>query len=91
MAATTVAMTVSDDLVKLIGSSSAVADKAHEALVLSLLREGEISQGKAAELLGISRWDMLELAAEAKIPFGPQTIEEIEKDAETILSYRRQT
>ena len=90
MAETIVTMTVSEDLVRLVGSPSAVAEKAREALVLELLRKGEISQGKAAELLGIPRWDMMQLAARAEIPFGPQTAEELEQDLEVIRRYRRQ-
>ncbi len=32
--------------------------KAKEAFVLELLRQGDISAGKAAKLLNISRWDL---------------------------------
>lgn len=35
--------------------------KAREAFVLELLRQGDISTGRAARLLNISRWDLLEL------------------------------
>lgn len=44
--------------------------KAKTAFVLELLRQGDISAGKAAELLNISRWELSELMAEASIsPF----------------------
>ena len=44
--------------------------KAKEAFVLELLRQGDISTGRAARLLNISRWDLLELMYEAGIsPF----------------------
>ena len=44
--------------------------KAREAFVLELLRQGDISAGKAASLLNISRWDLSELMYEAGIsPF----------------------
>ena len=44
--------------------------KAKAAFVLELLRQGDISAGKAAELLNISRWKLSELMAEAGIsPF----------------------
>ena len=41
--------------------------KAREAFVLELLRQGDISAGRAARLLNISRWDLLELMYEAGI------------------------
>lgn len=44
--------------------------KAKVAFVLELLRQGDISAGKAAELLNVSRWELSELMAEAGIsPF----------------------
>ena len=44
--------------------------KAKEAFVLELLRQGDISAGKAAKLLKISRWDLSDLMSFAGIsPF----------------------
>ena len=44
--------------------------KAREAFVLELLRQGDISAGRAARLLSISRWDLSDLMYEAGIsPF----------------------
>lgn len=44
--------------------------KAREVFVLEFLRQGDISAGRAARLLNISRWDILELIYEAGIsPF----------------------
>ena len=44
--------------------------KAKEASVLELLRQGDISAGRAARLLNISRWDLSEPMYEADIsPF----------------------
>ena len=44
--------------------------KAREVFVLEFLRQGDISAGRAARLLNISRWDILELMYEAGIsPF----------------------
>ena len=42
--------------------------KGKEAVVLELLREGKISQGKASELLEISRHGLLDLMAKHDIP-----------------------
>ena len=60
--------------------------KAKEAFVLELLRQGDISAGKAAKLLNISRWDLSELMSVAGIsPFAEQTAEELAAEVETAL------
>jgi predicted HTH domain antitoxin len=44
--------------------------KAREAFVMTLLREGDISAGRAAELLAIDRWTLSQLMYEHGIsPF----------------------
>ena len=47
---------------------SDVANKAKEALVLELLREHRISQGKAAEMLQLSRGDLFPLMTKYQVP-----------------------
>lgn len=54
--------------------------KAKEVFVLELLRKGKISQGKAAELLEINRWDLFDLMAKYDIPAIDMTSEELEKE-----------
>ena len=44
-----------------------LAAKVKEALVMELLREHRISQGKVAELLGISRSDVFPLMAKYQV------------------------
>ena len=39
-----------------------------EAAVMDLVRRGIISSGKAAELLGVNRWDMPDLMTRHKVP-----------------------
>lgn len=58
--------------------------RAEEAFVLSLLRQGDISAGRAAGLLGIDRWQLDDLmAAHAISPFDDSlTAEEIAQEAE---------
>ncbi len=77
---TTVTVELPDDLVELLGSAESLAVQARRALVLDLLRQGQVSQGKAARLLGITRYDILDLMAEYEIPSGPLTAEELERD-----------
>ena len=60
--------------------------KAKEAFVLELLRHGDISAGRAAKLLNISRWDLSDLMAAAGIsPFSELTDEALDAEVETAL------
>ena len=60
--------------------------KAKEAFVLELLRHGDISAGRAAKLLNISRWDLSELMSAAGIsPFPDLTAEALTNEVETAL------
>ena len=60
--------------------------KAKEAFVLELLRQGDISAGRAAKLLNISRWDLSELMSAAGIsPFAELTAEDLATEVETAL------
>ncbi len=60
--------------------------RAKEAFVLELLRHGDISAGRAAKLLDISRWDLSDLMSEAGIsPFAEVTAEELAAEVETAL------
>lgn len=43
-----------------------------------------ISHGRAAELLGIPKWDLIELYSKMGIPYITQTWEEVEQDARNI-------
>lgn len=54
--------------------------KGKEAVVLELLREGKISQGKAAELLEISRNNLFDLMAKHDIPVMDLTEEELKEE-----------
>jgi hypothetical protein len=71
-----------EELLTILGSPEELSARARQALVLDLLRDAEISQGKAAQLLGITRWDILDLMVRYRIPSGPETAEELERDIE---------
>ena len=86
---TTLTLDLPEELIALLGSPEAAAARAREALVLDLLREARISQGKAARLLGITRWDILDLTARHQIPSGPETPEELEQEIEALEHYGR--
>ncbi|MEK6300416.1 MAG: UPF0175 family protein [Acidobacteriota bacterium] len=56
---------------------------AQQAYVLSLLRQGDVSAGRAAELLGINRWQLADLMSAHDIsPFDEtMTREDLERAA----------
>lgn len=57
-----------------------IATKAKEALVMELLREHHISQGKAAELLQIDRHELFDLMSKYRVPVIDLTPEELEAE-----------
>ena len=60
--------------------------KAKEAFVLELLRHGDISAGRAAKFLDISRWDLSDLMSAAGIsPFAELSVEDLNAEVETAL------
>lgn len=70
-----------EELLRLFDSPDVAGREAREALVLDLLRRGKLSQGKAAELLGVSRWDLPELLAKHGVPAFSMDVEELAQDA----------
>ncbi len=73
------------EVLELLGSTETARAKTRQAIILQLLREGEISQGRAARLLGITRYGILDLMAKNQIPSGPQTPEEIDREIQAAL------
>lgn len=59
-----------------------VAAKAREALVMELLREHRISQGKAAEILEITRSELFTLMAKYQVPVVDLSPEELRSELE---------
>ena len=60
--------------------------KAKEAYIMTLLRHNEISSGRAAEILGIPRVEIIALMSEYDIsPFPDQTREELEREVSETL------
>lgn len=83
MAAEHLTFELPNGLVEALGPSEKLAARARFLLIMDLLRRSEISEGRAAELLGVSRVEMMELAVEHKIPSGPETLEELIADVKT--------
>ena len=57
-----------------------LAAKAKEAFTMELLREHEISQGKAAELLGVDRHTLFDLMAKYQVPVVDMTPEDLQHE-----------
>jgi len=62
-----------------------IAAKAKEALVMEFLREHRLSQGKAADLLGVNRHELLDLMSRYRVPVIDLTSEELKHELEKPL------
>lgn len=60
------------------------SDAIKEAAVLELYREGKISSGKAAEILGMERFEFIRYAGMKGIPFIRTTSEELEEEVKSL-------
>ncbi len=79
---------VPEEIVNLLGSEDAVRKEAREAFILDLVRRGKVSKGKAAELLGISLWDLPDLITQYQVPWFSYSQEELERDLETLREFK---
>jgi len=73
-----VSIQLPDEIVKLFGEEELEASLKKWA-VLELVRAGKISSGKAAELLGMKRWEFIELMSSYEIPIANFPEEELER------------
>ena len=65
-----VSIQVEDDLAALLSSSNhSLEQTARELMVLELFRRGTVSSGKAAEMLGMSRFEFIRYASRLGITF----------------------
>jgi predicted HTH domain antitoxin len=88
MTQTKLTLNLPDYVVEALGATPEEATRsATQAILLHLLREGCISQGRVAELLGITRHDVLDLMAKYDIPSGALTIEELREEVDRAAAY----
>jgi hypothetical protein len=87
VATKTITLELPEELVGLLGSPDAIAGRVRESLVLDLLRDAQITQGEAALLLGVTRYDILDLMVRYCIPSGPETAEEMRQEIESAWRY----
>jgi predicted HTH domain antitoxin len=76
-------ITIPDEIISLLGSEEEARKEAKEALILDLVRRGKVSKAKAAELIGISLWDLPEFLDKYRIPWFDCTEEDLQKDLDT--------
>ncbi len=62
--------------------------RAKEWVMLELFQEGEISSGKAAEVLGLSKSSFLDLLSEHGLPYLDADPRELARDAAAALAAR---
>ena len=78
-----------EDVVALLGAPDEAAAQAKQLLVVELLRRGRIGQSRAAEVLGTTRWGILELMGRYDIPQGPETTEQLEREIEQVRQLKQ--
>lgn len=79
-----------DDLAAILDREEEPIERvALEMIVLELYRRGTISSGKAAELLGVPRYDFIQRASSLGIPYFNLTPEELDAELDLIRSHGR--
>lgn len=68
------------ELLEILGSEEEARRDAKIAVVLDLVRRGRISRAKAAELLGLTLWDLPALLAQYRIPWFDYSPDDLEHD-----------
>ncbi|PZO40409.1 MAG: hypothetical protein DCF21_08895 [Leptolyngbya sp.] len=85
----TVSLQVPRDLLGTLDvSEKQMAGQLLELVALELFRQGRISTGKGAELLGISKWGFVQILSRHTIPYFTDSPEELELEvnvAEALL------
>lgn len=91
MALKRVEVELPEELWKLAGIPAKKASaKLQEMLVMELLRRRKLSHGKAAELLGIDRWQLMDLMAAYQVPVSTLTSSELAAELRHLRKRRAQ-
>jgi len=61
-------------------SPEAVSRQAKEAFVIELLRQEKLSQGKAAEILQLDRWQLMDLLRTHEVPAAALSAAELQEE-----------
>ena len=82
---TTVQMVIPSGMAPYLSDEDSKATFARNAMVLyPLIQDMTISHGKAAEILGVHKTDLIEFYGSMGIPYLNQSKEELEKDISTL-------
>jgi predicted HTH domain antitoxin len=74
-------ITLSKNVIPLIAKRKKdIPDKIKEIIAIELFREGRISSGKAAQILGIKRIQFISILSRLNIPYFSQDKEELRKE-----------
>lgn len=86
MANMEITLTVSQDVARYVkfGADGEPDLRGQAMLLYPAIADMTISHGRAAELLGIPKWDLIELYAGMGIPYLTQTWEEAQEDSRAI-------
>lgn len=76
--------TIDQDLVEVLEELyRPVKQAVRELIVLGLYAQGELSRGRAAQLLGLERRDFIQYASAKGIPYLQLTSEELRREIDT--------
>ena len=76
----TISIEFPEEIIELFGEEE-LKNFVRKLSVLDLVKKGKLSSGKAAEILGITRWDFMELMSDYDIPIANFPPEELERQA----------
>jgi len=77
-----ITITLPDELVAAVSQAQPPERWALELILCQLYREGKISTGRAARLLGISRAEFMDILHRRDVPYFDLSAEELAADAE---------
>src|SRR5688500_4619874 len=81
---------VSADLLEIVGPPEVISARLRQALIMDLVFDNVVSQGKAAELLGISVGEVLDLIASYQSRQNGLTAEEMLDDVRLLELMQRE-
>ena len=82
----TVTLDIPQELANLLACDNKSDELRRNALLLyPYIKNETISHGRAAEILGISKWELIELYGSEGFPYIDQSWEEAEQDAANVM------
>lgn len=79
-------VTLPQEVVRAFGwKESEVPRRVLEALVMELLRLDRVAEAQAAEILGLARWELLELMGRYDVPAVRMSTEDLDRELTTMI------